>query len=356
MFGRGRREAERSRGLRLFAAGAGLAIAGATVLAMAPAHANVATTGAQLSLTGVTTASSPLGGSVVGVHPGDSVKFTASATPTAGLKSLGLDSVVGALTGYQVSVDFSGLPGGATSTTLTGNNSKTFTFPTAGTYTFTWQAKSLTGNLIKLDGNQLAPLGVKLNASYVYTGQVVVAADPPNGGISIQLPGVTLSPSMPVLGTLPPVKLPGTTLPTIALPSLPNLPGTTTGSNPGQGSTSTPGSSYTPPGLSIPEQVVPAGNGDGPGTVNDGGFGNALPNLGSGFGNVGSTNTSTSANGHVITLDQGNSKQQSKAVELASSPSPSAQMPVLLAIIAIIALSLVTATYARLYLLRRPTD
>jgi hypothetical protein len=42
-----------------------------------------------------------------------------------------------------------------------------------------------------------------------------------------------------------------------------------------------------------------------------------------------------------------------KQVELAANPAPSAQMPVLLAIVAIIALSLVTATYARLYLLRR---
>jgi hypothetical protein len=36
-----------------------------------------------------------------------------------------------------------------------------------------------------------------------------------------------------------------------------------------------------------------------------------------------------------------------------ANKAPAAQMPVLLAIIAIIALSLVTATYARLFLLRR---
>jgi len=42
-----------------------------------------------------------------------------------------------------------------------------------------------------------------------------------------------------------------------------------------------------------------------------------------------------------------------KRIDLASNKAPAAQLPVLLAIIAIIALSLVTATYARLFLLRR---
>jgi len=40
-------------------------------------------------------------------------------------------------------------------------------------------------------------------------------------------------------------------------------------------------------------------------------------------------------------------------IDLASNKAPAGQMPVLLAILAIIALSLVTATYARLYLMRR---
>ncbi|HEY7050397.1 MAG TPA: hypothetical protein VH373_24490, partial [Jatrophihabitantaceae bacterium] len=40
-------------------------------------------------------------------------------------------------------------------------------------------------------------------------------------------------------------------------------------------------------------------------------------------------------------------------IDLAANRAPAGQMPVLLAILAIIALSLVTATYARLYLMRR---
>ena len=47
------------------------------------------------------------------------------------------------------------------------------------------------------------------------------------------------------------------------------------------------------------------------------------------------------------------SASTSRHVDLAANKAPAAQMPVILAIIAIIALSLVTATYARLFLLRR---
>jgi hypothetical protein len=48
-----------------------------------------------------------------------------------------------------------------------------------------------------------------------------------------------------------------------------------------------------------------------------------------------------------------NAKTTTETLDLASNKAPAAQLPVLLAIIAIIALTLVTATYARLYLLRR---
>jgi hypothetical protein len=47
------------------------------------------------------------------------------------------------------------------------------------------------------------------------------------------------------------------------------------------------------------------------------------------------------------------SARPQKQLNLEANKAPAAQMPVLLAIIAIIALSLVTATYARLFLLRR---
>lgn len=367
MIGRGRREMQRSRGLRWFAASAGLAVAGSVVLSMAPAQASGATVSAQLSLTGITTLTSPLGGATVGVHPGDSVKFSASSLPTAGLNSLGLGSLVGGLLNtlatYQVTVDFRGLPGGSASSKLSGNASKTFTFPTAGTYPFTWTAQSVTlfGVVpFRLDGNQLKSLNVALNAQFVYTGQVVVATDPPAGSLGLQLPAIAAAPSVGPI-QLPTVSVPGAVvgvpnpLPGI-VSKLPGLLGPSkTASPPDQAGTPTgpvvPGSV-----LGIPEQVIPMGNGTGPGTVDNSGFGDALPNSGgSGFGNAApNPATSTAADGQVTTLKAVSATQNPKSVELAADPSPSAQMPVLLAIIAIIALSLVTATYARLYLLRQP--
>lgn len=382
MFGRGARESERSRGLRLFAASAGLAIAGATVLAMAPANASGATVDAQLSLSGVATKDNILGGTTIGVHPGDKVDFKASALPTAGLDNIPalgtlLNGVLGSLTAstFQVVLHLpANFPGGKRDVTLGGPTSGDckgasdlpVAFPKAGTYQFTWQVEYITPGLLglgcKQNGvnsaslNALKSAGVALNASNSWVGQIVAAADPPTGGISIQLPGISVAPSLPVVGQLPTVGVSPINVPTIpvTIPKLPGLPGSkTTGSNPGQGGNAGSGSTYTPPGLSIPQEVVPSGDGNGPGTVNNTGFGNALPNLGGGNGGGGNVTTSTGANGQVTTLGPGNSQQKAKSVELAANPSPSAQMPVLLAIIAIIALSLVTATYARLYLLRR---
>ena len=363
MFARGRHEGAPRSGLRWLAGAVGLAVAaGATVIAMAPAQASGATVDAQLSLSGVVTASSPIGGSIVGVHPGDTVKFSASTAPTAGLNALGLGNLVSgllnALAKFQVTVDFSGLPGGAAATTLSGAQTKSFTFPTAGTYNFTWSAQqiSLLGVVpINLNGNELAAAGIKLNAANQYVGSVVVATNPPSGGISIQLPGVTLAPSLPVVGQLPTLAIRAPVLPTLGVPSLPGLPG---GSHTpsGPSSSGSTGVNYTPPPTTIPEEVVPKGDGVG-GSVSgnqnsSSGFGNSLPDLGGAIGTSGAAPSGGSSSS-AEALVAGPRKPGANQAELAANPAPSAQMPVLLAIIAIIALSLVTATYARLYLLRR---
>ncbi|HEV7206488.1 MAG TPA: hypothetical protein VGN18_17920, partial [Jatrophihabitans sp.] len=55
----------------------------------------------------------------------------------------------------------------------------------------------------------------------------------------------------------------------------------------------------------------------------------------------------------VVTQD---STGKNKTIDLASADkSPSGQLPVILAILAIIALAMVAGTYARLYLIRRST-
>src|SRR4051812_23784231 len=176
-------------GLRWAVGAAGAGLVGAILLAIAPADASPTTVNTQLSLTGVTTKSDPTGGSVIGIHPGDKVSFRASAAPTEGLQQLGLGDLLGGLlgkiVGYRVKADFSALPGGAKNTVLQNAQTKTFAFPKAGTYNFTWSAERLdllNGVVpINLDGNQLAQAGVKLNASNEYVGKVVVAKNPPKG-------------------------------------------------------------------------------------------------------------------------------------------------------------------------------
>jgi hypothetical protein len=373
----------RKRGLRWLAAGAGVLVAGATVLAMSPAQADTATVDAQLSLSGVASKANLLGGTTIGVHPGDTVDFSASALPTAGLANIPalgptLVNTLKALLGqYQVVVTFgSSFPGvGGQSVTLggpatgvcKGKQDVPVTFPSAGTYAFTWKVQYVLPVLLSCTKNglgdtalnQLKGAGIALNATNQWTGQIVAAANPPKGGLSVQLPGLGAAPSLPVLGQLPTMTLPALSLPTIPL-SLPDLP---VGSLPGLGSSSgstgagTGTGTLKPEGPSIPDLVVPKGDGNGPGTVDlGGGFGNVLPdlgNVGSGFGNIAAPVQGASTASIPSDVAPAASQVKAHTVELASSPSPSGQMPVLLAIIAVIALSLVTATYARLYLLRK---
>ena len=365
MVGRRGASAARRPGLRWLAGALGLALAALTILVMQPAGASPTTVQAQLSLSGVATPSSPTGGSVVGIHPGDSVTFSASAIPTAGFPSAlspilsPIAATLTSLAPYQVSADFSHLPAGATNTVLKGSATKTFTFPQAGTYSFTWQAQQVTllGVVpIALPGNQLAAAGIKLNAQNQYVGQIVVADNPPSGGISLQLPGVSVAPSLPVVGQLPTVGVPNVTAPTLPV-GVPKIAPGSSGST-SSGGSSSGGVNYTPPGLSIPEQVVPKGDGAlaGPDLNADpnlalGGFGDPLPAAASQRGST--AHASGSGSAEPAAVPAGHSVRE-RPVEIASSPqTPSGQMPVILAIVAIIALSLVTATYARLYLLRR---
>src|ERR1700710_1523981 len=173
--------------VRIWLAGLGVALVAVLVAAFAaPAGAASTTVRAQLSLSGLASADNPLGGSQIGVHPGDKVSFTAAGAPTAGLDKLGLGGLVDGLLSlgakFQVTADFSGLPGGSKNTVLSGKTAKTFSFPNKGTYKFTWSAQKVTilGAVpINLDGNQLAQAGVKLNAKNQYIGQIVSATNPP---------------------------------------------------------------------------------------------------------------------------------------------------------------------------------
>jgi hypothetical protein len=290
-----------------------------------------------------------------------------------------LNSLLNPLLGqYQVVVSFgSSFPGGAKTVTLGGPTTgpcagvpvKSFTFPNRGTYAFTWKVQYVLPGLLGCtkngvsgaDLNALKQAGVALNATNSWVGKIVVADNPPPGGISIQLPGASVAPN---IGghQLPTLGVPGVTLPTIGV-QVPNLnPAKSAGGKSGGagGSTSTKTTTPTLPGnvVPVPAMVVPRGDGDG---VFGGGFnGAALPGAGpqnadsTGLANTGSTDKAAAAvKGKTSATPDQKSSGKHKTIDLAAGRPSTGQLSVVLAIIAIIALTLVAATYARLYVLRK---
>ena len=124
---------------------------------------------------------------------------------------------------------------------------------------------------INLDGNALAKAGVALNASNQYVGHIVSATNPPSGGLGVQLPTVSVQPSVTGVGTLPKVTVPGvqvtvpTKLPTSVTGLLPGglLPTTPTSGAAPTAAASGNGLNYTDPGAQVPDSVVPKGGGSG---------------------------------------------------------------------------------------------
>jgi hypothetical protein len=350
-------------------------VAAGLVLGFSATAGAANTVNAQLSLSGVATSTSVAGGSEIGVHPGDTVTFKASALPTAGLQnvpSLGpvLQSVLdGVLGQYQVVVSFgASFPGGAKTVTLGGPTSgpcagqpaQSFTFPNKGTYAFTWKVQYVLplllgctkNGLSDSDLNLLAKAGVALNANNQWVGKVVVADNPPKGGISIQLPGVSVAPN--IAGhQLPTIGVPGVQLPTVAVP-VPNL---NQGGTKAAGSNSSSANTPVARELPVPALVVPRGdNADVFGGTGSGNFPDVL-------GGVSSLDNGSSSQpaGHATqsatsakTQPTQNSTGKHKTIDLASNKGSTGQLSVILAVLSVVVLGLVAGTYARLYLLRKP--
>ena len=249
----------------------------------------------QLTLSGVATHKNPTGGTTVGIHPGDRVRFSASLVPSAGLPKA-LQGLAGGLLGggasLRVVANFGHLPGGTNAHHHHGQSEEDVLVPQgrqvpvhllgaegdgeansdslASGQRDRAQAKT-TYTTINLNGNQLSQAGIKLNAHNQYVGRVVVAKKPPQGGISVQLPKVKVAPSAPVVGQGPTLTVPGVTAPTLHVPS-PKLPKVgqqeqEAAAQEAQGGAEVEvldagasGPSYTPPGMTIPEEVVPKGN------------------------------------------------------------------------------------------------
>ncbi len=201
---------------------------------------------------------------------------------------------------------------------------------------------------------------VKVTDNAVYSGTIVVAKNPPAGGIGIQVPSQSISVKAGPVHTS--VNLPGATVSvpnpvpgiTSALPKPPGLGGAGGGGNGGSGQGGSHGSggvNYTPPGLTVPQQVMPH-------AVNYGGKPGASYRL-----------PQRSVGGHIVaprapkpslTLspvshpsEVANAESGKKTVNLADGSGLGKQLPIVLAILAILALSVVTAGYARMILLRK---
>jgi hypothetical protein len=352
--------------LRWLAGGAGAAILAATALAFLPtasAGAAADPVAATFSVTGVTVSGCDLGigGSDVWVKPGQELDVKSSVVgltvPLLGPIDI---SDVAALGGNLV-ID----PGTASQRVIDNSGTKQVVNGlSAGDHPFTWDVTSvrllpkLLGGLgtIPLSTKNLTKGAADVGASLHYAGTIHVTNDKSKCGIGVQVPGISASAS--VKG-LPPINVgvPGVTVTVVSdLPSLPKLP---VGGKTPAGSTPPAGGGASSPAevggeLPVPARIVP----DGGGNLIGGGEelpGSQATGVTAGQAPVAAANASTTSPAAPIVQQDSTGKH--KTIDLAASKANSTgQFSVILAIVAIIALSVVAATYARLYLLRRETN
>ena len=317
------------------------------------------------------------GGTEIWIKPGDDIKFNSSLAGISVGDAVAGQTLGGLLNSLLQPSQVAGLDvtaqiyTGKTAQTLTVSGGKTTTFPSstqqalsAGDHKVTWQATGLallpglTKSSIPLSSSAL-----KSGTELSWTGVIHVTKNAPQCKLTVGTPQTKISVG-PVHVSVPPmnVSVPGVTLPT-SLPSVSDLnpssaaPTTAAGTR----STASAAPAYKPPALSVPQKVVPAGDGsdgsDG-GAGGNGGFRLGLTTNGSnGQLAAGSSTTGDSSASASSGAQSGDGSNSSSPVDLASSSSaPSGQLPVLLAILAVITLAMVAGIYARLYLLGRKSS
>jgi hypothetical protein len=349
--------------LRWLAAAAGASVVTAVLLAFFPGSAGASgdPVKATFSVTGVSTSNCAVstGGTDVYVKPGQELDVKSSAV---GMTVLGLPVDISNVASFAGALTID--PGKTSQQKLT--ISPTFqkvAALTSGNHAFKW---SVTG--VTLLGGATLPLNLSSSAlaagaELTYTGTIHVTDAAAQCGISAQVPGVGASVSITGLPTIA-VSIPGVKLPTLPVNvptgGLPNVPGVGQSS----GSHAKPPASAPAGGdgnlLPVPARVVPKGDGNAV-------FGNAggayVPAVIPGSGDLGGgpsgllpvvANGSPKAAAPSKAAVQQVSTGKHKTIDLAANKATSTgQFSVILAIVAIIALSIVAATYARLYLLRR---
>ncbi len=376
-----------TRTTRWFALVVALICSAATAILLTASAAQASTTvEVQLTLSGVASPDNPTGGSQVGVHPGDSVVLHASAIPTAGAPgglSSSLSGLVAGVAGLQVKITGGNLPGVHYPFTLgkVANCGGAASLPlrslAKGTYSFKYVVEkvslltSILGAVTGCSKNTVTPthdqLGaltkdnVKVTDNAVYSGSIVVAVHPPAGGVGIQLPSQSISAKVGPVSTS--VNLPGASV------GVPNpLPGITSnlptglpgggsggggsGGGGGHGTGSGGGVNYTPPAVTVPQEVMPhavAQGGSGQQYTAPGNL--PAPTVGGHIVAPADKVTATAA----TPVDPSNVANAglSRPESLGDNSGGGLfgkQLPVVLAIAAILALSLVTAGYARMVL------
>lgn len=329
-------------------------LAGSALLAAvagAPAGANAADpVVVTMGVTGATSSNCgalSLGGSDVWVNPGDTLAFK---TTVAGVNLLGLKL---GLVNISAVANLGGLLTIDQSTRYRIDASKTTTVTPLSTgnhgFTFAFDEVTLL-SLVRLPLSRLLPAG-PLNAGVTlnYSGTIHVTADPTQCGVAVQLPG----PGVSVSATpLPPIDVSVSPIPVTVVPSIKTLlPSTRPASTPGTSSTApsgpppsstSSGSSGTPsPTETILEGITGGSGGGGfPGTQP---YDTVLEPTGVGLNGV------LVGAAPVDPTRPGRYEQPDALPDFESGLN---QAPVLLGILAILALASVTSGYARLHLVR----
>jgi hypothetical protein len=316
---------------------------------------------ATFGVTGVATSNCQIstGGSDVYVKPGQELDVK---TSIVGLTLLGLPldlSKLASLNGALVIDPQSQTPRKLDIT----NTVQKINGLSAGDHKWTWTVSTVQVGLLKV------PLGLtskalKLGAKLSWDGTIHVTDNAGKCGVAVALPSVSASVSasgLPPIGVgIPGIKVTvPVSVPTVSLPGVgnPGGGGSGGGSNGGGNHSSSTPPPVTDNPIPVPAKVVPGDDGSGllGGGIDFGGIpagsvaGGSVPIAGGGAGPVSAPSTHAAAQ-----LPNQDSTGKQKTIDLAASrPGSTGEVWVVLAIVAVIALAFVAATYARLYLLKR---
>ena len=337
----------------LVAAAVGAAI-GATLIAATSGSASAVDNPVQATfgVTGVATNNCKvsLGGTDVYVKPGQELDVKSSII---GLTLLGVPLDLSKLASLNGSLVINPNTANPIKLDIT-NDWQKVNGLTTGDHKWTWTVSSVKVGLLNVPLG-LSSSALKAGAKLTWDGIIHVTPDAGKCGLAVALPSVSASVSasgLPPIGIgIPGVKV---TVPVNVPTSVPTVGVPGGGSSGGKGGGSSSGNPGGDNPLPVPAKVVPTGDDPG-GLVGAGVDYNALPAGGSDPIRDAPVPAEPGASSSPAAAPVANQLNDGKrAIQLASTrPASTGEVWVVLAIIAVIALAFVAATYARLYLLKR---